>query len=484
MSSVEVTESREQRADRLAGELRKIAVFTDLPDDALAWFAENCEEKRFQAGDIMSHEGDPVDFMVVILEGEIEARRENLSADSTPFVAVAGEITGILPFSRLTHYPRTAFATAAVTRVLLFPKTLFPELFKHSLVLGQRLVSLMADRIRESTRNDEQQEKLAALGRLSAGLAHELNNPAAAIQRSAVGLREALTRLAAAQLRLCSHGLEEAQVRTLKTLKENALRAKRESVRLDALAASDAEEAMTAWMERRGIEDGWRTASELVEAGITEDVLESSAGDLSGESLCDVLTFSAAVVQAHRMAADIESSAVRISELVKSVKEYTYMDQAPQQEIDIHEGIDSTLVMINHKLKHGIQVTREYDHDLPKVCAFGSDLNQVWTNLIDNAADAMQGKGELRIRTSRDLDRVSVEVIDNGPGMTKDVQEHIFEPFFTTKGVGQGTGLGLDTVYRIVRRHKGEIRVESEPGRTVFRVLLPAVKRGQLVDLQ
>src|SRR5262249_24974610 len=151
--------------------------------------------------------------------------------------------------------------------------------------------------------------------------------------------------------------------------------------------------------------------------------------------------FSAAVVQAHRLSADIESSAVRISELVKSVKEYTYIDQAPQQEIDIHEGIDSTLVMINHKLKHGIQVIREYDENLPRVCAFGSDLNQVWTNLIDTAADAMHGKGELHIRTSRDLDRVSVEVMDNGPGMTKEVQEHIFEPFFTTKGVGEGTGL-------------------------------------------
>jgi signal transduction histidine kinase len=470
MIPVETTESREQRTARLTAELRNVEVFADLPDEALNWFVERSEERRFEAGEVMAREGDQAEFMVVILEGALEARREHFA--DAPYLAKAGQVTGVLPFSRLTVFPRTSRATVP-SRTLLFSKTAFPELFKHSLVLGQRLVSLMADRIRETTRSGEQEEKLAALGRLSAGIAHELNNPAAAIQRSSAALQQALERQAEAQVRLCSSGLHEAQTHALLALKQNALQARRESTQLDSLARADAEDDLVSWIESRDIPDGWRTAGALVEAGVTRDVVERSMGDLSGAPLCDLLTYAAATVQAHRLAADIESSAGRITELVKSVKEYTYMDQATEQEIDVHDGLESTLVMLNHKLKHGVQLVREYDRGLPRICAHGSELNQVWTNLIDNAADAMQGKGELRIRTARDLDRVSVEIIDNGPGMAKDVIEHIFEPFFTTKPVGQGTGLGLDTVYRVVRKHKGEIRVESAPGRTVFRVLLP-----------
>ena len=480
MSPVETTESSEVRVARLAADLRQVEVFAGLPDDALNWFIERCQERRFESGQILSREGDPADYMTVVLEGELEARRENL-VENAPYIAKAGQVTGVLPFSRLTHYPRTA-RTTQPTRVLLFPKAAFGELFKRSLELGQRLVSLMADRIRETTRSGEQQEKLAALGRLSAGLAHELNNPAAAIQRSSVALQEALSRQAEAQVRLWGRGVDEELRGALINLKENALRVRRESTQLDALARADAEDQLSSWMEVRGIPDGWRAAGALVEAGVTQEVVERSVGDLSGEPLCDLLSCAAATVQAHRLAADIDASAGRISQLVKAVKEYTYMDQAPEQEIDVHDGLESTLVMLAHKLKHGVQIVREYDRDLPRICGYGSELNQVWTNLIDNAADAMDGKGILRIRTVREPGRVAVEIIDNGSGMTPEIKEHIFEPFFTTKPVGQGSGLGLDTVYRIVRHHKGEIRVESEPGRTVFRVLLPAAGQATMVS--
>jgi signal transduction histidine kinase len=189
--------------------------------------------------------------------------------------------------------------------------------------------------------------------------------------------------------------------------------------------------------------------------------------------LAKVLSRIVSAIGAERLTREIEASTGRISELVRAIKEYTYMDQAAEQEVDIHRGIESTLTMLKFRLKHGVEVRREYEPNLPRVLARGSELNQVWTNLIDNAIDAMDGKGELRIRTSRELDFVLVEIIDNGPGIADSVEPHIFEPFFTTKGVGEGTGMGLDTVYRIVRGHRGEISVDSRPGRTSFQVRLP-----------
>jgi len=225
--------------------------------------------------------------------------------------------------------------------------------------------------------------------------------------------------------------------------------------------------------ELHGVQEAWKLASTLVEAGIGRPELEKIAGTFADRYLGDVVQRFTAAIMAEKLVGEIENSTSRISDLVCAIKEYSYMDQNPEREIDIHQGIDSTLTMLNFRLKKGVKVVREYDTSLPPVCAHGSELNQVWTNLIDNAADAMNGDGELRIRTSRELDRVLVEFIDNGPGIPEDIQDRIFEPFFTTKGVGQGTGLGLDTVYRIVRSHHGYVEVDSKPGRTDFKVRLP-----------
>jgi signal transduction histidine kinase len=242
---------------------------------------------------------------------------------------------------------------------------------------------------------------------------------------------------------------------------------------LDSLAQSDREDEMITWLERIGIPRGSRFAAGLVEANVEEDDLRRLTEKFDRAVLPDVLTRVVSALSAERLTREIEASTGRISELVRAIKEYTYMDQLPEQEIDIHHGLDSTLTMLKFRLKKGVTVLREYDKSLPRIFAHGSELNQVWTNLIDNAIDAMGGKGELQIRTAQELDMVLVEITDNGPGIPEEVQPHVFDPFFTTKGVGEGTGLGLDTAYRIVRNHHGEITLESRPGRTCFQIRLP-----------
>ena len=245
----------------------------------------------------------------------------------------------------------------------------------------------------------------------------------------------------------------------------------------DPLEQSDLEEELAAWLKSRNIPNGSRLASGLVDAGVDIASLEELGAKFHGDVFSQVLSRVVVSVGAEKLTREIETSTGRISELVRAIKEYTYMDQAPEQEVDIHHGIDSTLTMLKFRLKHGIEVKREFDPDLPHVFAHGSELNQVWTNLIDNAIDAMGGKGDLRIRTARELPFVLVEITDNGSGIPDHVKAHIFEPFFTTKGVGDGTGMGLDTVYRIVRAHSGEISFESRPGRTSFQVRLPIKAR-------
>jgi signal transduction histidine kinase len=411
----------------LIDDLRKIEVFSDLPQEHLAWLAEKFEETHFQPGEIMAREGEPAEYLIVVLEGEIRMQRSS-DPDSPIYRGFAGQVTGLLPYSRLTHYPGTGRAVLP-TRMLRLHKDLFPEMLQRMPQLGQRLVTIMADRIRETTKLETQRDKLMALGKLSAGLAHELNNPAAAAQRATASLRETLETVRDASIRLARHALSIEQ-RELILHFERKAGQYTAAIPADALAQSDREERITTWLEARRVPDAWK----------------------------------------------IENSTKRISDLVRAIKEYSYMDQAAMQEIDLHQGLESTLTILHHRLKGGIRVVREYDKNLPRICAFGGELNQIWTNLLDNAIEAMQGKGELRVRTARELDRVLVEIQDTGPGIRPDVLPHIFEPFFTTKSVGEGTGLGLDTVCRIVRSHHGEIRVSSQPGDTRFQVHLPIVQ--------
>jgi signal transduction histidine kinase len=452
--------------------LRRIPIFADLGEEQLDWFASQSEDLHVASGEILNRDGDPADALFVILEGELRGRRETGAPDAPMFQVRSGQVTGMLPFSRLTvfHIVTRAFGP---TRIARFHKDHFPEMMRRIPQLTPRLVGVLADRIREVSRADQQRDKLTALGKLSAGLAHEMNNPAAAARRAAEGLRYCTHDLRKANARLDKASLSPEQRSLLAEIEDCLIDSMASAPALDSLVQSDRETEMATWLERHGVPNPSRLAPGLVEANVGSEDLDQLTERFDSGVLPDVLTRVVSALSAERLTREIEATTGRISELVRAIKEYTYMDQLPEQEIDIHQGIDSTLTMLKFRLKKGVTVVREYDRTIPRLFAHGSELNQVWTNLIDNAIDAMNGKGELRIRTARELDVLLVEITDNGSGIPEDVRPHIFDPFFTTKGVGEGTGLGLDTAYRIVRSHHGEINVESRPGRTCFQVRLP-----------
>jgi signal transduction histidine kinase len=450
-------------------ELRLVPVFADLPDDQIEWFISRSQELHYKAGDTYSRQGDPADAMFVILEGQIEMRGE--LGGETIFISLkSGDVTGALPFSRMKQFTVTG-RTVTDSRVLRFPAALFPDLVQKMPELAKRLVGLMADRIRETTRIEQQRDRLASLGKLSAGLAHELNNPASAAKRATSQLRDMLKKIKEASLELGRRDLTPAQKSQIVDL-EGAL-TQRDDLPPDALTVSDLEQRIDSLLRSHGQSDLWQLAADLARKNAKPQVVESLFEAFDADTARAALVRIGASLEIYSLLDEIESSTSRISDLVGAIKEYTHMDQAPVQNVDIVKSLETTLTILNHKLKRGVIVQRDYQKIPLLVNSFGSELNQVWTNIIDNAIDAMGAKGELRVRTYRDDGCVVVEIGDNGPGISDEVKTHIIEPFFTTKGVGEGTGLGLDTVQRIVRKHRGSIQVTSKPGDTRFQVLLP-----------
>jgi signal transduction histidine kinase len=453
-------------------ELLRFPTFADLPDDQIDWFISQSKELNLKAGDIYLQQGAPADAMFVILEGHLQVRGE-LNGETVAFDLEPGDVTGVLPFSRMKQF---SVGGRAVTdsRALRFPASLFPDLVQKMPELTKRLVGLMSDRIREVTRLEQQRDRLASLGKLSAGLAHELNNPASAAKRAASQLRHILKKIRDASLELGKQDLSPAQ--KLEIEKLEASFTQQDVVPPDALTMSDLEEQIDSLLRSHGQNDLWLLAAGLARRNIKPEVVESLFASLNGDTARAALVRIAASVEVASLLHEIESSTSRISDLVGAIKEYTYMDQSPVQNVDVVKSLETTLTILNHKLKKGVVVQRDYQSVPLLVNSFGSELNQVWTNIIDNAIDAMRGKGELRIRTYRDDGCVVVDIGDNGPGIPSEVEPHIFEPFFTTKGVGEGTGLGLDTVQRIVKKHRGNIQVSSTPGDTRFKVWLPLVE--------
>ncbi len=450
-------------------ELLRVPVFAGLPDDQITWFISRATDQPLKAGETYFREGDPADAMFVILEGQIQVRGE-IGGETVVLLLKPGDVTGVLPFSRMKQF---TVGTRAVTdaRVLRFPSSLFPDFVQKMPELTQRLVGLMSDRIRETTRREQQRDRLASLGKLSAGLAHELNNPASAAKRAASQLRDILKKIRDASQELGRRELTPAQQSEIEKMEASFVQS--DEVPPDPLAASDLEEQIDSLLRSHGQNDMWQMAADLAHRNVKPEALESLFATLDADTARAALVRIAASVEVATLLNEIESGTSRISDLVRAIKEYTYMDQTPLQNVDIVKSLETTLTIMNHKLKHGVVVKRDYQKIPLLVNSFGSELNQVWTNLIDNAIDAMHGEGELRVRTYRDDDCVVVEIADNGPGIPPDVQPHIFEPFFTTKGVGEGTGLGLDTVQRIVKKHRGDIQVISKSGDTRFQVWLP-----------
>jgi signal transduction histidine kinase len=456
----------------LVAELRNIPILSDLPDDSLHWLADHAQEFTFQPGEVMVKEGDAADAMIIYLEGESDGRRESLGPDAPVYTARAGMVTGMLPFSRMTNYTITSRAVTP-TRVARISKEYFPEMLNKLPELGPKLVGILSDRVREATKQDLAREKLTSLGKLSAGLAHELNNPAAAASRAASSLRAVFEKRELASMEIDIENLSPDARAMLRVIESKARGVEPQVRSKSPLELSDLQQELQNWLEEHEVADAWDIAAILADADVQVAKLNHLAEKFTPAVMGAAIRRFSATLEISRLIADIEHSTCRISELVKAIKEYSFMDQAPRQEVDVAKGIESTLVMLTHKLKHGITVIRDYDPSLPRIPSYGSELNQVWTNLIDNAADAMKGKGELKIRTMHEGDDVMVEIVDNGEGIPAEIQTRIFDPFFTTKPMGEGTGLGLDTVYRIVRKHRGNVTFASRPGYTCFRVRLP-----------
>ncbi len=458
--------------------LRKQLLFAGLSEDDLIWLERMAEPVSISTGEFLMQEGGAGDALYIASAGEFEVIKRSGNQDVVIAVRGAGEIFGELAL--LNGTPHSA-SVRALKDAQLFK--ISGAVFRDLLATRPQATLAILRTVTERLRNTEimlrQNEKMAALGTLSAGLAHELNNPAAAAKRSAAQLRDTLVEWQRAAAEVTAQSLDARQRETLNTLRAEMATRAAAPIALDPLARSDRETAVQEWLEARGMEEAWQIAPSLVTFGWDVAALEELGGTL-GAHLPVVVRWLGVGYTVYALLDEVSTSAERISEIVKAVKSYSFLDQAPIQQVDAHEGLENTLVILRYKLKEGVRITRDYAPDLPRIEAHGSELNQVWTNIIDNAIDAMGGKGELMLRTRRQNENVVIEITDNGPGIPPEIKDRIFEAFFTTKPPGIGSGLGLHISYNIVQEHRGGIEVDSQPGATTFRVTLPIqLKRGE-----
>lgn len=450
--------------------LRAMPLFSGLSNERLAWVCERLTDFELAPGEALIHEGDEGASFVILIEGTLLITKRANGVEMPAGRQDAPAFLGEIPVLSGTPAQVTV-RSAGRSRLLRLDEDSFRELIATDVTFSRTIFQTLARRVSGLESFVRQREKMASLGTLTAGLAHELNNPAAAVARSTDRMRAIARDLESISCELHDSDLPHEAMYALKALSDAATSGPVPP--RTPIEESDREQAFGEWLDSRQVPDAWKLAAVFAASKLELPAVQSMLGS-AGDAVTPAARWLAATVELAALVDEANHGAARIADLVKAMKSYSYMDQAPKQEVDIHEGIEATLTIMRHKLKHGVEVVREYDHTLPKVSVYGSELNQVWTNLIDNALDAMDCKGTLTIRTRRDGGLVIVEVGDSGPGIPQDVQARLFEPFFTTKPVGKGTGLGLDITWRIVvNRHGGTIKVHSKPGDTRFLVMLP-----------
>jgi signal transduction histidine kinase len=460
-------------AETIAAAIDRVVPLQGLTFEDRMWIAQHAEEVIAQPGEILFEEGAPADRMLLILKGEIHVRRQR-GGPMELFIGRAGQMTGLLPFSRMKYSGGQGFAVTPVW-VLTVHKSLFPEMLAAIPSMSQRVVSTLLDRVREVTRIEQQAEKLTALGKLAANLAHELNNPASAAQRSASSLIMELRANRQNRFKLVNLCLSEDQIRGIEDWEQRILSRTTHHEPIDAGAMITLEEDLRKWLTALPCEGAWEVAAQLAEQKTTVADLEELRALLGVNEIAVSLQYFARYLRAIRSVDTLINSTARIFDLISAVKAYSYMDRAPILEVDVPAGLEATLQMLQSRMGN-IKLERDYEPNLPRISAYGSELNQVWTALIENALDALSEtakEGILKLACRLEGEMLLVEIWDSGPGISPELQDRIFEPFFTTKAPGQGLGLGLDNAMRIVRKHRGHLSVRSDPGSTCFRVRLP-----------
>lgn len=453
--------------------LLQVPLFPQLTDEQLHWLSKQGSEVWLDPDEYICCEGHPADNFYVLLEGELQVTKKvgdvNTHAMTLRPVTFFGHEQILLDRSHLA-----SCRALSASYLLKWNTGAFWQMLTNFPAITRELLIITVQRVQILESVSLQHQKLIALGTLAAGLAHEMNNPAAAGLRASEQFQKTFQELSSLIFKLNQQQMTKEQQAFVADLQRDAAERATTRLQLDPLIQSDQEYEVTAWLDAHGVADGWKIAATFVQAGLDTEWLNAVAEHVAADSLGDALNWLEKTLTGVEQLSEIEQSTKRISDLAKAIKDYSYMDQAQLKEVDVHKGIESTLTILNHKLKRGVVVTREYDRSLPLISAYGSELNQVWTNLIDNAIDAMGGRGQIWVRTSRENDHVLVEIADNGPGIPPDIQPRIFEPFFTTKDVGVGTGLGIDICYRVVvTMHHGDISFFSKPGDTRFQVRLP-----------
>jgi signal transduction histidine kinase len=459
-----------------AADLRPVDLFDGLDDEQLGRWAAQARMCTIAAGEIVVDAGEEASGLHLILEGRIAVFIVHDGHAEPEGVNVAPTWIGAVP-SLTGGFHRVRMQAQTDVRMATIRREPFVDLVLESRPVFEKLMRTMRPVIARVSQREANRERLASLGTMAAGLAHELNNPAAAAKRAASDLAETLATFELFVCKLVEAGVERADARLVVGLKDELQARAKTCEPLSPLEAADAEDELLERLERLGVNEPWRLVEPLASACVDEEWLTRTA-EVSGRAVNEVVSWIAASLQAHTLADELAESTDRMSELVRAVKSYAFMDRGETVLADVHEGLDTTLMVLKHKVKHtSIEVERHYDKTLPRVMMLGSELNQVWTNLIDNAIGALGESGAIAITTRREGDCVVVDVADDGPGIPAELVGRIFDPFFTTKEVGSGTGLGLDVARRIVvDRHGGSITVDSAPGRTVFHVWLPIEK--------